>query len=137
MRRDDFEVLVAQAKARAPHWFELERVASSERDVADLEAQLGIRLPLAYRDFVTAHGAGLFAFLTVLGPGTGTPWDLTAHRRGLPAEFIPVADLATGDYFGHVVVDGRCQERVSVWDHDGVLASAPDGGNRAAIGPAG
>lgn len=119
MTKSEFDVLVAERKAKRPLWFELEREdPATDEDVADFEAVLGVQLPLQYRDFLTTHGAGMFAFLKVLGLKRGTSWEVTSHRRGLPVDFIPVADLETGDYYGHNVVDGRCDERVSVWDHE-------------------
>ena len=119
MTRTDFDALVARVKARRPLWFELQREAPfTDQDLADFETSLGVQLPRQYRDFLSTHGAGTFAFLKVLGLNRGTPRDLSSQRPDLPVDFIPVADLETGDYYGYRVVDGRCEERVSVWDHD-------------------
>lgn len=119
MTKSEFEQLVAEKKARRPIWFELESESPcSEEDIASLEAVLGAHLAPEFRDFLATHGAGMFAFLKVLGVKRGTSWELASHRHGLPVDFVPVGDLETGDYYGHKVVDGQCEPTVSVWDHE-------------------
>lgn len=119
MTKDEFEALVAERMARRPHWFELDRDGpATDEELAQLESNLGAQLPRQFRDFLLSHGAGMFAFLKVLGPKRGTGWEVSAHRHGLPVDFVPVADLETGDFYGHRVVDRRCDDEVTIWDHE-------------------
>ena len=119
MTKTEFDSLVQERRRSRPLWFGLEQdEAATEDEVRRVEAGLGRVLPAQYREFLTTHGAGMFAFLKVLGVKPGTSWELTTHRERLPEDFLPVADLETGDYFGHRIVAGRCEAEVFVWNHE-------------------
>lgn len=119
MKKDEFDRIVAEAEAKHPLWFQLDRDPPATLDkIVQAERNLGGRLPDEYRDFLLAHGAGHFAFALILGVETGSEWNIVQHKSALPVDFVPVSDTGTGDYFGFVVRNGRCDRPVAFWDHE-------------------
>lgn len=95
---------------------------ASTEDVSAAEIALGTRLPEKYRRFMQVFGGGVFSFVDLLpiGPVDGRAEDLLSVNQGefaIPG-FVAVAPVGTGDWWGFVSADGRCQEQVSLWFHE-------------------
>lgn len=119
MEREEFDALVADAQAKNPVWFALERdPPASDADIAELERQLSVKLPVEFIDFLCRFGGGHFAFALVLGVEAGNEWEMARHLSQVPPGFVPASDAETGDYYGFRVTEGVCDRAVSVWDHD-------------------
>jgi hypothetical protein len=117
--KTEFDRLVDATAAARPRWFQLERDPPVKPgELAVLEQELGIELCEEHRAFLETHGAGQFAFLTVLGLATGTPWSLRSRLSHVPRGFLPFADLETGDLYGIGVSNGQCGGPILLWDHE-------------------
>ena len=95
---------------------------ASEADLAEAEIALGCRLPPCYRDFMRRHGGGMFYFLDLV-PVVSRDKRLEnlveLNTREYPAgDFIAVAPVGTGDYWGFEVHAGTCDEAVVMRYHD-------------------
>lgn len=124
----DFEAHLAAARAKraglsSPEGFEVfEGRAASEEDVLAAEDALHVQLPDDYKEFMKRHGGGMSLFLDLL-PISGSDGQeedlLKVNLRDFAGvDFVAVAPVGTGDWWGFSVIDGRCAEQVYFWDHE-------------------
>ena len=93
------------------------RTATPE-EIALIEDRMGVIFPAKYKVFMTRYGGGVFGFVELLPlvepdkpDEYGDVW--TVNARDFPDhEFVAVAVVGTGDYWGFPVADGRCHEQV-------------------------
>ena len=93
-------------------------------EIAYVEDRMGVILPEKYKVFMTRYGGGVFGFVDLfplVEPETqandGDVW--TENERNFPDhDFVAVAAVGTGDYWGFPVIGGRCQEQVCCHVHD-------------------
>ena len=128
MRFEEFEAHLAAARAKraglsSPEGFEVfEGRAASEDDLLAVEDALQVRLPDEYKEFMKRHGGGMFLFLDLLPiAGTGDHEDDVLKvnlGESAGANFVAVAPVGTGDWWGFSVIDGRCADQVYFRDHE-------------------
>ncbi|MET9964978.1 SMI1/KNR4 family protein [Streptomyces sp. NPDC006356] len=137
MEFEEFEAHLAAARAKraglsSPEGFEVfERRVASEDDILAAEGALHVQLPDDYKEFMKRHGGGMFLFLDLLPiAGSDDQEDdlLKVNLREFAGvDFVAVAPVGTGDWWGFSVVDGRCAGQVNFWDHeDGRVQFAAD-----------
>lgn len=127
----EFEELEAQVESfraeragrQYPPGFQLfDSMTATDAELAAAEAALGTRLPSKYRRFMQAFGGGVFSFVELLpvrSPDSSDE-DLLSVNLGAYAvpNFVAVAPVGTGDWWGFVSSDGVCSEQVSFVDHE-------------------
>ncbi|MFD5284335.1 SMI1/KNR4 family protein [Streptomyces rubrogriseus] len=128
MEFEEFETHLAAARTKraalsSPEDFEaFEERAASEEDLRAAERALHARLPEDYREFMKRHGGGMFLFLDLLpiSGSDGQEDDLLKVnlREFADVDFVAVAPVGTGDWWGFSVIDGHCVDQVSFWDHE-------------------
>lgn len=137
----EFEELEAQVESfrreragkQYPPGFQLfDSWTATEADLADVEAVLQTQLPSKYKRFMQIFGGGVFSFVELLPARSpdGRSEDLISVNTGTFAvsNFVAVAPVGTGDWWGFVSADGMCSEPVSFLDHEtgAVQFDAPD-----------
>ncbi|MFD5575194.1 SMI1/KNR4 family protein [Streptomyces cadmiisoli] len=128
MEFEEFEVHLAATRAKraglsGPEGFEVfECRAASEGELLRAEGALHAQLPQEYREFMKRHGGGMFLFLDLLPVvGSGDQDDdlLKANlQEFFGGDFVAVAPVGTGDWWGFSVIDGCCTDQVNFWDHE-------------------
>jgi hypothetical protein len=128
MELEEFEVQLrairaARAGREYPPGFQLfDSLLASDEDLAIVETALRTRLPQKYKEFMRRFGGGAFLFLELLPARSedGRLDDLLARNKGDFAvpNFVAVAPVGTGDWWGFVTSDGVCEEQVYFWDHE-------------------
>ncbi|MBL7502374.1 SMI1/KNR4 family protein [Frankia sp. CNm7] len=127
----EFEEFEAQVEAfrvervgrRYPPGFQLfDSWIATDADLAAVETVLRTRLPSKYKRFMQAFGGGVFSFVEILparSPDARSE-DLLSVNTGVFAvpNFVAVAPVGTGDWWGFVSEDGVCREQVSFLDHE-------------------
>lgn len=117
------------AESRARHGLGLiDGYTSTPEVIAGVEDRMGVILPDKYKYFVTRYGGGVFGFVELLplvgpdiGPGEASRGgDLCAvNDQFFPGrDFVAVAEVGTGDYWGFPVTSRRCDEEVWFRFHD-------------------
>ncbi|MFI9376294.1 SMI1/KNR4 family protein [Streptomyces parvulus] len=135
MEFEEFEAHLSVARAEResqslPEGFLLfDSWVASEADLLHVERTLQVQLPEKYKEFMRRYGAGQFLFLDLLPVVSVDEWEddlLAVNDAGFhKGEFIAVAPVGTGDWWGFSVVDGVCLDRVDFIDHeDGSINSA-------------
>ncbi|MFF5233246.1 SMI1/KNR4 family protein [Dactylosporangium sp. NPDC000521] len=102
----------------------IEGRTSTPEEIARAEDRMGVTFPDKYKAFMTRHGGGQFGFVELLPlvdpdrPGENDVW--TENNTWFPdRDFVAVAEVGTGDYWGFPVADGRCREQIWFHFHDG------------------
>lgn len=127
MELDEVTALLAEVHARRvpPDLPEelnpFDFTTASDAELDRVEGVLGVRLPPLYRAFLPRVG-GQFLFLDVL-PAVARDSrsdDLLTENQGPSSipDFVAIAPVGTGDWWGFPVVDGTCDDRVFFWDHE-------------------
>ncbi|ROO52906.1 SUKH superfamily protein [Micromonospora sp. Llam0] len=127
----EFEELEAQVESfrmeragkQYPPGFQLfDSWTATEDDLAAVEAVLRTQLPSKYKRFMQIFGGGVFSFVELLPARSpdGRSEDLVSVNTGTFAvpNFVSVAPVGTGDWWGFVSEDGFCGEQVSFLDHE-------------------
>ncbi|MFF2165527.1 SMI1/KNR4 family protein [Streptomyces sp. NPDC058175] len=98
--------------------FDFQRASGVDLDRA--EGELRVRLPEKYKEFMRQYGGGEFLYLDVLPAVSDGEDDLLSINQGelRQSNFIAIAPVGTGDWWGFVVVDGVCSEQVEFLDHE-------------------
>ena len=116
-----FDAIVQELKARKPMWFagDAEPLATDE-EIDHAEAELGVRLPSQYKDFVHRYGGGYFGFTNVFSVNQSSEWYIVSKWDLLPpkVDFVPVTDDETGGYYGFLVSGDVCSEEVYYFHPD-------------------
>ncbi|MCX3058377.1 SMI1/KNR4 family protein [Streptomyces beihaiensis] len=123
MDYSEFETLLEQVRSTHPFWFEgFEGWRASEEEIADIEANFRVVLPVSYRRFMATVGGGGFGFLDIfpLGPRQGSVEDFQSvnSERWWDADFVAFSPVGTGDLWGFMVENGACLDRVTFLDHE-------------------
>ncbi|GAA2248102.1 SMI1/KNR4 family protein [Streptomyces indiaensis] len=121
-----FASLVTQVRAEHPKWLDLfEGWVATDEDIALANRTLRTQLPDDYVWFMQNHGGGAFGFveiLPVVAPEPGIDDLLRTNQEGYtPSDFIAIAPVGTGDWWGFTTEAGRCSRSVHFAYHD-----APD-----------
>jgi len=127
----EFEELEAQVESfraeragkQYPLGFQLfDSWTATDDDLATVEIELGTQLPSKYKRFMRAFGGGVFSFVELLPAKSldGRSEDLLSVNTGEYAvpNFVAVAPVGTGDWWGFVSENGVCREQVSFLDHE-------------------
>lgn len=117
----EFEEFVGAVRRENPAWLDgFEALIATSSEVAEIEHELGVRLPDEYRWFMMRYGGGAFGFLDVLPvrPGAGFEGLVEANAEPIAANFIAVAPVGTGDQWGFRSSDGVCTSAVYFLDHE-------------------
>ncbi|WP_181043837.1 SMI1/KNR4 family protein [Actinokineospora auranticolor] len=99
-----------------------ELTPTTESEIKEIEETLGVELPAKYREFMIRHGGGRFGYLELVPVKSEHVHDdnLLSVNTGefqIP-DFIAVAPVGTGDWWGFPVVAGTCQCHIAFWNHD-------------------
>lgn len=98
------------------------RTATSD-EIADVERRIGTIFPDKYKVFMTRYGGGQFGFVDLI-PIVADPEEheddlcTVNDREFRERDFVAVAPVGTGDYWGFPVTDGRCRDEVWFRFHD-------------------
>ncbi len=97
------------------------RLASAE-ELLQVEAALDAQLPVEYKEFMRRYGGGMFLFLDLLPVASADPYEddllgVKAREFGT-IDFVAVAPVGTGDWWGFSIAAGRCLTEVHFWDHE-------------------
>jgi hypothetical protein len=106
-----------------------------EADILAAEAEIGARLPAAYRAFLAEHGAAVIGSTEVYGlgvPPTGVPhvvWNMrTLANDGFPSApvLLPISPVGDGSYAAILLrtVGENSAGTVVYWDPDAAGAAA-------------
>ncbi|WP_238005275.1 SMI1/KNR4 family protein [Dactylosporangium sp. AC04546] len=113
------------AQEEAQHGFALiGRHVCTPEVIALVEGRMGVIFPDKYKVFMTRYGGGVFGFVELLPlvepdkpARRGDIW--SENERWFPErDFVAVAEVGTGDYWGFPVTDGRCHDQVWFHFHD-------------------
>ncbi|MFC8957794.1 SMI1/KNR4 family protein [Streptomyces sp. NPDC057101] len=128
MEFEEFEAYLSAARAKraglsSPEGFDVfESRVASETDLLEVEEALGVQLPGEYREFMKRHGGGMFLFLDLLPVAASDDQEDDLRRVNASefkhGDFIAVAPVGTGDWWGFSVNEGRCANQVDFWDHE-------------------
>ncbi|GIJ35083.1 SMI1/KNR4 family protein [Micromonospora sediminimaris] len=128
MEFEEFEVQVnafhaERAGRKYPPGFQLfDSWTATDDDLAGVEAELGTQLPSKYKRFMRVFGGGVFSFVELLPAKSpdGRIEDLLSVNAGAYAvpNFVAVAPVGTGDWWGFVSENGVCRDQVSFLDHE-------------------
>lgn len=104
-------------------WFGLKSdPPSTDSDIEEIESSLGIELSPEYEEFLKNFGGGYFAFTNVFSGMKGSKWYIIAqnNKAGLLAlkEFLAISENGFGDFYGYKVKNGKCESRISFYDHE-------------------
>lgn len=100
---------------------------ASNDDLTRLEMALQTRLPVKYREFMRRYGGGSFCYVDLLPAvdPSGRGEDLVSVNRSesnlsasWSTDFVAIAPVGTGDYWGFVSRDGVCDDAVSFRFHE-------------------
>ncbi|MFF7770385.1 SMI1/KNR4 family protein [Streptomyces massasporeus] len=121
-----FASLVTQVRAEHPKWLDLfEGWVATDEDIALANTTLGTQLPDDYVWFMQNYGGGAFGFVEILpivAPEPGIDDLLRTNQEGYtPSDFIAIAPVGTGDWWGFTTEGVRCSRSVHFAYHD-----APD-----------
>lgn len=128
MEFEEFEAHLSAARARrtslsSPGGFDFfaSRV-TSESELSEVEKALRVQLPGEYKEFMKRHGGGMFLFLDLLPVITSDDQGDDLLRVNTQefkvADFVAVAPVGTGDWWGFSVIEGRCANQVDFSDHE-------------------
>ncbi|MEU6769008.1 SMI1/KNR4 family protein [Streptomyces sp. NPDC046853] len=128
METEEFEACLQASRAQRagvshPEGFELfDSLKASDADIDRVERALGAKFPEKYKYFMKEHGGGGFVFLDVLPvvDPDGSSEDVLEVNGGESAtqDFIAVAPVGTGDWWGFAVSEGVCLDQVEFLDHE-------------------
>lgn len=101
---------------------------ASDDDLSRVEDQLRTRLPEKYKEFMKRFGGGQFLFVDLLPAISQDDRidDLLTVNQGEYAmpNFVAIAPVGTGDYWGFVSLQGLCEQGVSFYSwEDGSIES--------------
>lgn len=91
---------------------------ASEATLDEAEAALDVRLPADYRWFLRGHGGGDFVFTVIYSADPNSDLALVYGQRFVPDGLLGLSDDGTGNIHVFLVVDGACEDRVLMWDHE-------------------
>ncbi len=99
-----------------------ERDASvREADITYVEAELGVTLPTLYRQFVKEYGGGDFAFTNIFSCDKNGEWYIINRNKEansyLPSNFIAISDDQSGGFYGYIINNNKCEDKVYYWDY--------------------
>lgn len=120
---NEFSKIVDEKMVSNPIWFGLESDSkSTDDDITEIENSISIILPQEYKQFVKNYGGGYFAFTNVFSGIRDSEWYIVTQNieAGFNEanSFIAVSDNGTGDFYGFEVNDGKCESKISFYDHE-------------------
>lgn len=128
MEFEEFEAQVESFRSKRsgrpyPPGFQLfDSWTATDEDLDAVEAELGTRLPSKYKRFMRVFGGGVFSFVELLPVKSpdGRGEDLLSVNAGAYAvpNFVAVAPVGTGDWWGFVSENDVCRDQVSFLGHE-------------------
>jgi hypothetical protein len=93
-----------------------------ESEIAGVEKELGVLLPKAYKQFVKAYGGGDFAYINIFSCDKDGEWYITSKNKEassyLPPDFVAISDDQVGGFYGYIIKNNKCEDRIYYWDHE-------------------
>lgn len=122
MNIKEFQKLTQKTKEKNPRIFDLDTdVIPTQKDIEQIQNYYKVLFPKSYKEFLLQYGGGYFAFLVVYSLDEESPFFIKnnveidyVQDRG----FIPVIDFETGDVAGFRIVNGSCEEMISIYNHE-------------------
>lgn len=114
-----FEKIVKECKDKHPIWFSLDsNELATEKDIEKIQKYFNVKLPFDFIYYLKKYGGGNFAFSYVYSAISGSEWYIIDKNKHEIDNFIVFSDNGAGDYYGFRVENGKCESRVSVYNHD-------------------
>jgi hypothetical protein len=127
MRREDFAAHL-ETFARTKAWEMCERESPvAPEELLDYERTAGFAFPPEYVYLACNLGLDQFGFTEVFSVRPGE-WHIDVHcltAPGLPKNFVPISHNGCGDFYGFLVLNGRCESPVFFADHQEGYAPKP------------
>jgi len=127
MNIEQFKTLHARYIIEKPKLFALaepDRLATVQ-DIAKVEGEIGISLPISYREFLLNFGGGAIGFLIIFSADSGSENFLVKKRleslRLLPPGLLVFSDDFAGGYYAFKISGGSEENSVFYWNTDGGL----------------
>ncbi|NUT20446.1 MAG: SMI1/KNR4 family protein [Hamadaea sp.] len=128
MEFDEFEPilraeLTKQAELDVPEGVRIiDAIAASDDDLNRAEEAVNAELPRKYKEFMEVVGGGLVVGVDLLPVVSTNPRIsdlLSACTEEFPSgNFLPISNPGTGDWWGFLVIDGRCSDQVFQYNRD-------------------
>jgi hypothetical protein len=122
MMIDEFIEFENSVRVAKPGIFRLAKPdqPASDKEIEDVEALLGCRLPMSYRQFLNKFGGGDYPLMNVFSAYPNSEWYLVrrveALRELCPTNLLPVHDDQAGGLLVLKIVDGQALEPVYYFD---------------------
>lgn len=122
MNMKEFQEIVKEKEEGNPIMFGLpsDNIATAQ-DIEMIERYYSLVMPICYKQFIQKYGGGYFAFIVVYSLDENSPFFI---KRNVTLDFIdknkylPVIDLETGDTIGFRIVNGICDEKMAIYNHE-------------------
>lgn len=133
MTIEDLRNIHEHYKVAKPKLFMLsspDRCATQE-DIANVETQIGVSLPLSYRNVLNEFGGGLLGFVNIFSADAHSDYYLPAKlieaSAYLPSGLLPFSDDNAGGLYVFKIVEGKADEIIYYWNADGGLVGTKYG----------
>lgn len=127
MNIEQFKAIHAHYIIEKPKIFALaepDRLATAE-DIAKVESEIGVSLPISYREFLLNFGGGAIGFLILFSTDIASENFLVKKRleslRCLPPELLAFSDDFAGGYYVFKIGGGSGEDSIFHWNMDGGL----------------
>jgi hypothetical protein len=127
MTAEEFRNIDARYRTEKPKLFRLASSdpRASEEQLDEIEARMGVKLPVSYRTFLKEFGGGEFGLTDVFSANPESEWYLPARNADaasyLPEGLLPFSDDFAGGLYVFEIKGGLAEERVFYWNQDGGL----------------
>ena len=125
MTLEELKILDSHYRQDDPKLFLLSQPdqLASEEQLAEVEREIGVRLPSTYRAFLQEFGGGRFGLTTIFSADVKSAWYLPKKHvetmRHLPEGLLAFSDDFCGGNYVLKVLNGHAQETVFYWNTDG------------------
>ena len=113
-----FKEYIEQAKEKKPKLFGLghDRIVS-EDEISAFEAAQGISLSRSHKETLKEFGGGYFGFTILYSLDEGSDFYISKQMQYAPDGCIPVSDNGCGDVYVQRLENGKCLERLYLYEH--------------------
>lgn len=94
---------------------------ASNKMIEEVEKYYNVRMCKEYKEFLELYGGGYFGFVVIFSCDHNSKFYIKSNvLKDWVSEklFLPVVDLETGDFFGFEIMDGKCQNTISLYSHE-------------------
>lgn len=114
-----FKEIVDEIKRKKTHLFELEHdQILSMTEIDAIEMKMDIKLPLAYRRFISEFGGGLFGYATIYSLDENSRYYMFQDGSLVKKGYLPIFDNGCGDIYVLKIYEKQCSDEVYFFDHE-------------------